>query len=110
MLVHVLDAGGYPSTISGMVFEDGFGSRIPSSPKGRVGLMINNRQMVLQGFYASSDWLKNYLIAQGKPLQIYESQCMIKEYEKITSESEDVEIEGAMSDEEFEELSKMLQE
>jgi len=35
---------------------------------------------------------------------------MIKEYEKITSESEDVEIEGAMSDEEFEELSKMLQE
>lgn len=110
MLVHVLDAGGYPSTISGMVFEDGFGSRIPSSPKGRVGLMVNNKQMVCQGFYADAMWLKNYLIEQGKPLQIYESQCMIKEYEKITSESEDVEIEGAMSDEEFEELSKMLQE
>lgn len=70
--------------------------------------MINNRQMVLQGFYADASWLKNYLISQGKPLQIYESQCMIKEYEKITSESEDVEIEGAMSDEEFEELTKML--
>ena len=105
-----IGCGRLPSTISQMVYEDGFGSRIPSSPKGRVGLMINNRQMVLQGFYASSDWLKNYLIEQGKPLQIYESQCMIKEYEKITSESEDVEIEGAMSDEEFEELSKMLQE
>lgn len=105
-----IGCGRLPSTISGMIFEDGFGSRIPSSPKGRVGLMINNRQMVLQGFYASSDWLKNYLIEQGKPLQIYESQCMIKEYEKITSESEDVKIEGAMSDEEFEELSKMLQE
>lgn len=70
--------------------------------------MINNRQMVLQGFYADASWLKNYLISQGKPLQIYESQCMIKEYEKITSESEDVEIEGTMSDEEFEELTKML--
>lgn len=105
-----IGCGRLPSTISQMVFEDGFGSRIPSSPKGRVGLMINNRQMVLQGFYADASWLKNYLIEQGKPLQIYESQCMIKEYEKITSESEDVEIEGAMSDEEFEELSKMLQE
>lgn len=105
-----IGCGRLPSTISGMVFEDGFGSRIPSSPKGRVGLMINNRQMVLQGFFADAMWLKNYLISQGKPLQIYESQCMIKEYEKITSESEDVEIEGAMSDEEFEELSKMLQE
>lgn len=105
-----IGCGRLPSTISGMVFEDGFGSRIPSSPKGRVGLMINNRQMVLQGFYADAMWLKNYLISRGKPLQIYESQCMIKEYEKITSESEDVEIEGAMSDEEFEELSKMLQE
>lgn len=72
--------------------------------------MVNNRQMVFQGFYAPSDWLLKYLKEQGKPLQIYESQCMIKEYEKITSESEDVEIEGAMSDEEFEELSKMLQE
>lgn len=105
-----IGCGRLPSTISSMVFEDGFGSRIPSSPKGRVGLMINNRQMVLQGFFADASWLKNYLISQGKPLQIYESQCMIKEYEKITSESEDVEIEGAMSDEEFEELSKMLQE
>ena len=105
-----IGCGRLPSTISGMVFEDGFGSRIPSSPKGRVGLMVNNKQMVLQGFYADAMWLKNYLIEQGKPLQIYESQCMIKEYEKITSESEDVEIEGAMSDEEFEELSKMLQE
>lgn len=105
-----IGCGRLPATISGMVFEDGFGSRIPSSPKGRVGLMINNRQMVLQGFLADAMWLKNYLISQGKPLQIYESQCMIKEYEKITSESEDVEIEGAMSDEEFEELSKMLQE
>lgn len=105
-----IGCGRLPSTISGMVFEDGFGSRIPSSPKGRVGLMVNNKQMVLQGFYADAMWLKNYLISQGKPLQIYESQCMIKEYEKITSESEDVEIEGAMSDEEFEELSKMLQE
>lgn len=103
-----IGCGRLPSTISGMVFEDGFGSRIPSSPKGRVGLMINNRQMVLQGFYADAMWLKNYLIEHGKPLQIYESQCMIKEYEKITSESEDVEIEGAMSDEEFEELTKML--
>lgn len=105
-----IGCGRLPSTISSMVFEDGFGSRIPSSPKGRVGLMVNNKQMVLQGFFADAMWLKNYLIAQGKPLQIYESQCMIKEYEKITSESEDVEIEGAMSDEEFEELSKMLQE
>ena len=105
-----IGCGRLPSTISQMVYEDGFGSRIPSSPKGRVGLMINNKQMVLQGFYAPSDWLSNYLKEQGKPLQIYESQCMIKEYEKITSESEDVEIEGAMSDEEFEELSKMLQE
>ena len=105
-----IGCGRLPSTISGMVFEDGFGSRIPSSPKGRVGLMINNRQMVLQGFFADASWLKSYLISQGKPLQIYKSQCMIKEYEKITSESEDVEIEGAMSDEEFEELSKMLQE
>lgn len=105
-----IGCGRLPSTISGMVFEDGFGSRIPSSPKGRVGLMVNNKQMVLQGFYADAMWLKNYLISQGKPLQIYESQCMIKEYEKITSESEDIEIEGAMSDEEFEELSKMLQE
>lgn len=103
-----IGCGRLPSTISGMVFEDGFGSRIPSSPKGRVGLMVNNKQMVLQGFYADAMWLKNYLIEQGKPLQIYESQCMIKEYEKITSESEDVEIEGAMSDEEFEELTKML--
>lgn len=103
-----IGCGRLPSTISGMVFEDGFGSRIPSSPKGRVGLMINNRQMVLQGFFADAMWLKNYLIEHGKPLQIYESQCMIKEYEKITSESEDVEIEGAMSDEEFEELTKML--
>lgn len=105
-----IGCGRLPSTISGMVFEDGFGSRIPNSPKGRVGLMVNNKQMVLQGFYADAMWLKNYLIEHGKPLQIYESQCMIKEYEKITSESEDVEIEGAMSDEEFEELSKMLQE
>lgn len=105
-----IGCGRLPATISQMVFEDGFGSHIPNSPKGRVGLMINNRQMVLQGFFADASWLKNYLIAQGKPLQIYESQCMIKEYEKITSESEDVEIEGAMSDEEFEELSKMLQE
>lgn len=103
-----IGCGRLPSTISGMVFEDGFGSRIPSSPKGRVGLMVNNKQMVLQGFYADAMWLKNYLIEHGKPLQIYESQCMIKEYEKITSESEDVEIEGAMSDEEFEELTKML--
>ena len=105
-----IGCGRLPSTISQMVYEDGFGSRIPSSPKGRVGLMINNKQMILQGFYAPSDWLLKYLKEQGKPLQIYESQCMIKEYEKITSESEDVEIEGAMSDEEFEELSKMLQE
>lgn len=105
-----IGCGRLPSTISGMVFEDGFGSRIPSSPKGRVGLMVNNKQMVLQGFYADAMWLKNYLIEHGKPLQIYESQCMIKEYEKITSESEDVEIEGAMSDEEFEELTKMLEE
>lgn len=105
-----IGCGRLPATISGMVFEDGFGSRIPSSPKGRVGLMINNKQMVLQGFYAPSDWLLTYLKEQGKPLKIYESQCMIDEYNKITSESEDVEIEGAMSDEEFEELSKMLQE
>lgn len=105
-----IGCGRLPSTISQMVYEDGFGSRIPSSPKGRVGLMVNNKQMVLQGFYAPGDWLLKYLKEQGKPLQIYESQCMIKEYEKITSESEDVEIEGAMSDEEFEELSKMLQE
>lgn len=103
-----IGCGRLPATISQMVYEDGFGSRIPSSPKGRVGLMVNNKQMVLQGFYADAMWLKNYLIEQGKPLQIYESQCMIKEYEKITSESEDVEIEGAMSDEEFEELTKML--
>lgn len=105
-----IGCGRLPATISQMVYEDGFGSRIPSSPKGRVGLMINNKQMVLQGFYAPGDWLLTYLKEQGKPLKIYESQCMIDEYNKITSESEDIEIEGAMSDEEFEELSKMLQE
>lgn len=72
--------GSCPMTVSQMVLENGDGRRIPSNPKGRIGLKVHSSEtLVAQGFYADEgdpqksipSWLDLWLEKKGIPQNIY---------------------------------------
>lgn len=97
-------AGPLDPTLSTMVFNTGLGTLVPRSPRGRIGLSLNDEEFIAQGFFADDYFLRDYLEEKyGKGnINVYNNQSMVKLDEVIHSKSDDI-IEE-MSEDEYEEL------
>lgn len=97
-------AGPLDPTLSTMVFNDGLGTLVPRSPRGRIGLSLNDEEFVAQGFFADDFFLQNYLEEKyGKGnINVYNNQSMLKLDEVV--HSKDDKIIEEMTEEEYEEL------
>lgn len=102
--------GSLPQTISQMVFEFNFGSTVPASPRGRIGIRVHSAPpMKAQGFYAPEEWFDEYLERNNLPTDIYEGSLMREKYEQNKAEMDAKDaFEDEMSDAEFEELARAL--
>lgn len=101
-----IGAGAIPATISQMVFENGFGSTIPSSPRGRMGIRVHSAPAIkFQGFFADERWLDEYLEKHGLPTKIYDGDLMAQVYESNQIKADALDMLGdEMSDEDFDML------
>lgn len=102
-------AGALDPTLSTMVFNSGLGTLVPRTPRGRVGLSVNDEEFIIQGFFADDGWLQEWLENKyGKGnINVYENQTMLELDKKVHEMSED-EIEE-MTTEEYEELLSLLE-
>ena len=94
-----LACGTIPSTISGMLFENSEGARIPGNPRGRCAIKIHSTEVNhFQGFYSpGAEWLIKYADSKGWDRVIYGDDSLNKQMES----SSDTELEDNMTEDEF---------
>jgi DNA segregation ATPase FtsK/SpoIIIE-like protein len=74
-----INCGRTGSTASSMILDNGEGTRVNSNPKGRLYLRIFGSGDHGQGFFATQDWIDEYLASKGlnpdgSPLSEHRSQ------------------------------------
>lgn len=103
-------AGTIPATISGMLFENTEGARIPGNPRGRCAIKIHSSEVNhYQGFFSPTDWIEKYRAENGLPIEIYSEHSneskAFEGFEENEKPSEEQLSQKAMTREEFDDLS-----
>jgi hypothetical protein len=99
-----LACGTIPQTISGMLFENNEGAKIPGTPRGRCALKVHSEPVNhFQGFFSpEADWFIEYADSKGWPREIYGADSLNRDLESSSASDE----EEAMDMSDFELLER----